>query len=76
MLKFQRKNCLEKVAAMLFYLFHEHLGRLEGWNLVLWNDDCRVLGNVAGCLLRTGLNDEAAKSAQVNVFAVCKRVLN
>ena len=55
---------------------HEHFGGLECRNFVLWDDDCGVLGDVAGCLLGTSLDDEATESAKVNMFAVNEAVLH
>ena len=65
-----------RASAGLFHLFHEHFGRLESGDFVLGDDDGGVLGDVAGGLLRAGLDNEAAKTAQVNVVAMCERVLD
>lgn len=43
---------------------------------MLGDDDGGVLGDIAGSLLRTGLDDEAAETTEVNGFAVRKRILD
>ena len=60
----------------VLYLLHEHFGRLESGNAVLRDDDCSVLGDVTGSLLRANLDDEAAKSAQIHIFAMCERIFH
>ena len=59
----------------LLHLVHEHLSGLESRNLVLGDNDDSVLADVAGGLLRTGLHDEATKSAKVNILAISQRIL-
>ena len=65
----ERVDLLPKLE-LLLEVFHEHLGGLESGDLVLGDDDGGVLGNVTGGLLRAGLDDEAAETAQVDGFAV------
>ena len=55
---------------------HEHLGWLESWNVVLWDYDSGVFRDVASCFLRTGLDNEASETSEVNIFSVSERILN
>lgn len=60
----------------LFYSIEEHLGGLECRNVVFRDDQGCVLSDVAGCLLSALLEDEATKTAEINVLLVAQRVLN
>lgn len=51
-------------------LSHESLCRLEGGYLVLGDFDSSILGDVAGSLFFTGLDDKAAKTTKIHVFAM------
>ena len=57
------RNCL-------LHFLHEHLCGLESGNLVFGDNNGGVLRDVAGSLLRTYLDDEAAETAEVNILAV------
>lgn len=35
------------------------------------NDECRVLADVSGGFLGTGLDDKRNEAAEINVFSVC-----
>ena len=58
------------------YVLHESLGRLEGGNVVLGNDNGGILGNITSRLLCTLFQDEATETTEVNVFLIDERVLN
>ena len=62
---------------LLFLDFcEEALGRLEGRNVVSRDDDGGVLGDVAGGLFFSSLDDEAAETSQINVFTFYQRFLD
>ena len=61
---------------ILFYIFHEHFSRLESGDVVLGDDDCSILGNVAGCFFRTFLDDEATEAAKIYIVAMSERVFD
>ena len=48
---------------------------LNAGNLVGGYDDSGIFRDVAGSLFRTGLDDEAAETAEVNVFTLSERFL-
>ena len=70
-----RHNCMV-LDCFLTHLCNEGLGRLERGNVVSRNHDGRVLGNVAGGLLRAGLHSKAAEATEIHVLALCHRVLH
>ncbi len=60
----------------LFHIVHEHACGLESGDFVFGDDDSCVLGNVACCLFRAGLHDEATETAKIYVFAMSEGVFN
>ena len=53
---------------LLAHFRDKGLGRLECRDVVGRNHDRRILGDVAGGLLRTGLHREAAEAAEINIL--------
>ena len=51
-------------------VFHERFCGFESRNLVFGNDDSGVFSDVAGGFFGAYLDDEAAESTEVDVFAV------
>ena len=49
---------------------HEGLGRLEGGNIVLGDDERRILGDIACGLLCTTLEDETAEATEIDILAI------
>ena len=41
-----------------------------------WNNDSCIFRDVASCFLRTGLDNEASETSEVNIFSVSERILN
>ena len=60
------------VDAQLLNLVHEHFGGLESGDFVFRDDDGSVFGDITSCLFRTCFDDEAARTAQVYVVALCE----
>lgn len=58
-----------KLLYALFNLADEGFRRLEGWYIVLWDHDGRVLGYDASGLLCALLHYEAPETSQVNVIS-------
>ena len=75
LLSVRHNNIVLKVF-LFAYLRDESLRGLKGGNFVGRNHDGRVLGNVAGGLLRTGLHRKAAKATEVDIFAIGKGTLH
>ena len=57
------------------FLF-EAVGGFERRDVVSRNDESRILADVAGCLLRSLLNNEASETTEIHVFAVCETVFD
>ncbi len=72
----RRLRCVRAGLFLVLEVFHEHFRGLESGDFVFGDDDGGVLGDVSGCLLRAGLDDEAAEAAQENRFAVGEGVLD
>ena len=61
---------------LLADLGDERLGRLECRNIVSRDDDGRVLRDVAGGLLCTGLHREATEATKIDVFSIGQGILD
>ncbi len=59
-----------------FHLAHETLCRLEAGEVVCCDDDSGVLGDVAGGLLSSVLDDEAAETSEIDVLFFKKTCLD
>lgn len=66
---------LKSVSFTCDFLF-EGVGGFECRDIMLRDYEGRVLTDVAGGLLCTGLDDERAEATEIYVFAVCKAVLD
>ena len=60
-----------KILRLLFNSVHESLSGLESRDVVGWNSDGNILGNISTSLFSTGLDDEAAETSQVNILTFC-----
>ena len=60
----------------LFQHFSKSLCGLEGWNVVLGNDERGVFANVASCFLSPLFHNETSKSTEEYVLLVCERILH
>jgi hypothetical protein len=61
------------ISILMFESLHfgnETLGGLEGGQVVRVNHQSRVFRYVAGCLLSTMLDDEAAEATQIDILLI------
>ena len=57
---------------MLFHFSNKALGRFESREIVCFNNQCSILGNISSSLLGTMLNGESAESAKEDIlFSLC-----
>lgn len=67
---------LYSLSILFRYLFLETVGGFKCRDIVRRNYDSCVLGDVAGSLFGTGLDNERTEATEIYVFAVCKAVLD
>src|SRR5699024_2717171 len=59
-----------------FYFFNENFRRFKSWNIMLWNNDSCIFGNVTSCFFCSFSNNKTSEASDINILTFYHRIFH